>query len=83
MGQVVSAAAAGLVLGPHCARAREDLAEAGLGRTGQVRQARAEVLSAAYARKPERFVRKHPEPPTIPTTVSINESPPEDTTTAA
>jgi putative transposase len=50
------------------------------GRTGQVRQARADVLSAAYARNPERFVRKHPEPPTIPTTVWINEPPPEDPT---
>jgi putative transposase len=52
------------------------------GRVGQVRQARAEVLSAAYARNPERFVRKHPAPPAIPTTVWINEPPPEEPTPA-
>jgi len=49
------------------------------GRVEQVRQTRAEVLSAAYARNPERFIRKPPEPPAIPTTVWINE--PEDTNT--
>jgi putative transposase len=43
------------------------------GRVAQVRQARADVLAAAYARNPERFVRKPPEPPVIPTTVWINE----------
>ncbi len=34
------------------------------------------MLAAAYARMPERFVRKHPEPPALPTTVWINK--PED-----
>lgn len=42
------------------------------GQAGTVRAERAGVLTAAYARNPERFVRKHPEPPTLPTTVWIN-----------
>jgi putative transposase len=42
------------------------------GHAGDVRQARADVLAAAYTRTPERFVRKHPEPPALPTTVWIN-----------
>jgi putative transposase len=37
-----------------------------------VRAARAQVLSAAHTRTPERFVRKPPEPPALPTTVWIN-----------
>ena len=43
------------------------------GLTERVRAARADTLSAAYARHPERFVRKHPQPPSIPTTVWINQ----------
>jgi putative transposase len=50
------------------------------GRAATVRQQRASVLDAAYAAHPERFVRKPPEPPALPTTVWINE-PKEDTTT--
>jgi putative transposase len=42
------------------------------GQADAVRAERAGVLTAAYARNPERFVRKHPEPPTLPTTVWIN-----------
>lgn len=42
------------------------------GQTESVYQARAEVLTAAHTRHPERFVRKHPTPPVIPTTVWIN-----------
>lgn len=42
------------------------------GHVEDVHRARAEVLSAAHARNPERFVRKHPTPPVIPTTVWIN-----------
>src|SRR5262249_38617802 len=49
------------------------------GRVEQVHAARADVLSAAYARNPERFVRQAPTPPAIPTTVWINQ--PHDTTT--
>jgi putative transposase len=50
------------------------------GRAGLVRARRADVLSAAYAQHPERFVRKPPQPPALPTAVWINE-PKEDPTT--
>jgi putative transposase len=50
------------------------------GRAELVRARRAEVLSAAYAEHPERFVRKPPEPPALPTMVWINQ-PKEDPTT--
>jgi putative transposase len=50
------------------------------GRAELVRAQRAEVLSAAYAAHPERFVGKPPEPPALPTAVWINQ-PKEDTTT--
>ena len=50
------------------------------GRAELVRARRADVLSAAYAQHPERFVRKPPTPPALPTTVWINE-PKEDTAT--
>jgi putative transposase len=42
------------------------------GRAEQIQVARGEVLTAAYAAHPERFVRKHPQPPTLPTTAWIN-----------
>ena len=42
------------------------------GRAEPVRAARADVLSAAYTRNPERFVRKHPEPPASPDAAWIN-----------
>jgi putative transposase len=42
------------------------------GRAEQVQGARAEVLTAAYAAHPERFVRKLPQPPRLPTTAWIN-----------
>jgi putative transposase len=47
-------------------------ADVHFGRAGAVRAARAEVLTAAYRAHPERFVRKHPEPPTLPEAVWIN-----------
>jgi putative transposase len=50
------------------------------GRAELVRARRAEVLSAAYAEHPERFVRKLPEPPALPTMVWINQ-PKEDPAT--
>ncbi len=50
------------------------------GRAEAVRSQRADVLNAAYAEHPERFVRKPPEPPALPTTVWINE-PKEDAAT--
>jgi putative transposase len=43
------------------------------GHVEAVRAARAETLTAAYARHPERFVRQHPQPPLLPTNVWINE----------
>jgi putative transposase len=49
------------------------------GRAQAVRDARADALTAAYTRNPERFVRKHPEPPALPTAVWINK--PDETDT--
>ena len=46
------------------------------GRGEAVRAARQAVLADAYVAHPERFVRKHPEPPKLPTAVWIN--PPEE-----
>jgi putative transposase len=43
------------------------------GRAEQVRAERAVVLDAAYAAHPERFVRKPPAPPTLPTLAWINQ----------
>jgi putative transposase len=48
------------------------------GRAEQVRAERAVVLDAAYAAHPERFVRKPPTPPQLPTAAWINQ-PEEDT----
>jgi putative transposase len=42
------------------------------GRTESVRQARQNVLLAAFHRHPERFVRKQPVPPLVPSEVWIN-----------
>ena len=50
------------------------------GRAELVRAQRAEVLTAAYAHHPERFVRKPPEPPPLPTAAWINQ-PKEDLAT--
>ena len=50
------------------------------GRAVAVRDARAEVLTAAYAAHPERFVRKHPEPPELPAAVWINKPDPTNST---
>src|SRR5215208_5900491 len=47
------------------------------GHAVQLHQARAQVLTAAYAAHPERFVRKPPAPKPLPTAVWIN--PPEST----
>jgi putative transposase len=43
------------------------------GRAELVRVRRGEVLTAAYTQHPERFVRKPPEPPALPTAVWINQ----------
>lgn len=42
------------------------------GRAGQVREARAEVLTGAHAVHPERFVRRPPAPPSLPGPAWIN-----------
>jgi len=42
------------------------------GHSEAVAAKRADVLAAAYQRNPERFVQKHPEPASLPTTVWIN-----------
>ena len=51
------------------------------GRAEIIRAQCGNVLDAAYAAHPERFVRKAPEPPALPTVAWINE-PKEDATTA-
>jgi putative transposase len=50
------------------------------GHAPAIRAARADTLTAAYTRTPERFVRKHPEPPALPTTTWINQPLPDPTT---
>jgi putative transposase len=42
------------------------------GRAGQLHADRARVLDQAYARTPERFVRRPPQPPALPTAAWIN-----------
>jgi len=42
------------------------------GRAHAIREARGQVLNAAYLATPERFVRKHPEPPELPEAAWIN-----------
>ena len=51
------------------------------GQAKQLHAARATVLDAAYAEHPERFVRKPPAPPELPTAAWINK--PADTKEAA
>lgn len=50
------------------------------GRAEEIREARADVLTAAYTRNPERFVRKHPEPPALPKPAWINRPAEQQTT---
>ena len=42
------------------------------GRAHAIREARGQVLNAAYLATPERFVRKHPKPPELPEAAWIN-----------
>ena len=51
------------------------------GRAEQVRERRGQVLDIAYTAHPERFVRKRPAPPELPTAAWINQ--PEEVTTRA
>jgi putative transposase len=48
------------------------------GHSETVRAVRADVLTAAYTRNPERFVRKHPEPAALPKAAWINQPPDQD-----
>ncbi|NVC25339.1 IS3 family transposase [Kocuria salina] len=50
------------------------------GHAGTVRAARAATLATAYAAAPERFVRKRPEPPSLPGTAWINRPEPDPLT---
>lgn len=47
------------------------------GLAEQLREMRADVLQAAYAKHPERFICKPPEPPKLPATAWINKPPPD------
>jgi putative transposase len=49
------------------------------GRAATLVQARAQVLRAAYAAHPERFVNRPPVPPALPTAAWINPPPPQPT----
>jgi putative transposase len=49
------------------------------GRAPEITAARAVTLDAAYAAHPERFVRRPPTPPVLPTAVWINPPPTEET----
>ena len=51
------------------------------GRADAIRDERAAVLTAAYRAHPERFVRKPPEPPQLPTISWINPPEEKDATT--
>jgi putative transposase len=53
------------------------------GQFADVHAKRADVLAAAYARNPERFVRKQPEPAALPTTAWINKPSEQDQNTKA
>ncbi|MCM3885203.1 IS3 family transposase [Frankia sp. R82] len=48
------------------------------GQADSVRQARAQVLDAAYAAHPERFIRRPPTPPKLPAPAWINRPPNEE-----
>jgi putative transposase len=56
----------------HCGLGLHTPADVHYGLAEAVRDKRAGVLDAAYAEHPERFVRKPPEPPQLPTSSWIN-----------
>jgi putative transposase len=56
----------------HCGIGLHTPADVHYGRAELVRAQRAKVLDAAYAAHPERFVRKPPAPPELPTAAWIN-----------
>jgi putative transposase len=63
----------------HCGIGYHHPIDVHYGHAETVRDTRANVLTAAYTRNPERFVRKHPEPPALPAAVWINK--PDETDT--
>ena len=65
----------------HCGIGYHTPADLHYGRAELIQAQRGEVLDAAYAAHPERFVRKRPKPPQLPETAWINEPPEEATTT--
>jgi putative transposase len=64
----------------HCGIGLHTPADVHYGRAEAIRATRAEVLTNAYARHPERFVGKHPEPPELPGAVWINKPDPANST---
>jgi putative transposase len=62
----------------HSGIALHTPADVHYGRADQICQHRATVLNAAYSAHPERFVRKPPKPPALPTLSAINPPPKED-----
>ena len=59
----------------HSAIGYHTPADVHYGRAESVRARRAQVLDAAYAAHPERFVNKPPQPPQLPTVAWINPPP--------
>jgi hypothetical protein len=62
---------------PRGQAALDDRSRDGAVRQVGVREARAQVLTAAYAAAPERFVNKAPTPPELPGVAWINRPEPE------
>jgi putative transposase len=56
----------------HCGIGYHHPIDVHYGHANTVRTSRAKVLTTAYAAHPERFVRKHPEPPALPEAAWIN-----------
>jgi len=56
----------------HCGIAYYPPAHVHYGQHETIHAARADVLAAAYVRNPQRFVRKHPQPPVLPAAAWIN-----------
>jgi putative transposase len=50
------------------------------GQAAHILAHRQVVLNAAYSAHPERFVRKPPQPPDLPSQVWINQPPPDENT---
>jgi len=59
----------------HSGIARHTPSNVHHGHSDTVHAVRSDVLAAAYARTPQRFVRKHPEPAALPAAAWINQPP--------